>query len=130
VTRPQEVVPKPALRGERSNLEEPIVSEFGVKSLKPANPLITDLLEPILVQVFPPRVTYHERQIVFQVVMEENYATSSGSPHTSSMVATIPGVLPPNPPSLVWNIAPFTQSVVGPPFSYGMSGFDTNFVLT
>jgi hypothetical protein len=27
-------------------------------------------------------------------------------------------------------ISPFTQSVAGPPFSYGMPGFDTNSILS
>jgi hypothetical protein len=82
--------------------------------------------------------------------MEENAATSSGSPHTPSMTATTGGIPPPNPPSSVQTTmvstastsgsglipsmvaitAPFTQSVTGPPFSYGMPGFDTNSVLS
>jgi hypothetical protein len=33
-------------------------------------------------------------------------------------------------PSLATTTAPFTQSATGPPFSYGMPDFDTNFVLT
>jgi hypothetical protein len=105
---------------------------------------------PIVVQVVPPRVTHHERQIVLQAAMEENVATSSGSPHTPSTTATTGGVPPPNSPSQVQTTmvstastsgsglilsmaaitAPFTQSATGPPFSYGMPDFDTNSVLT
>jgi hypothetical protein len=33
-------------------------------------------------------------------------------------------------PSMATTTAPFTQSETGPPFSYGMPGFDTNSVLT
>jgi hypothetical protein len=82
--------------------------------------------------------------------MKSNDATSSGSPHTPSMTATIGGIPPPNSPSSVWNTIVsttstsgsgpipsattttylFTQSVTGPLFSYGMPNFDTNFVLT
>jgi hypothetical protein len=111
-----------------------------VEALGPVNPPITDLSVPILVQVVPPRVTPYEHQIVLQEAMEENVATSSGSPHTPLMTATTGGILPPNPPSLVWTTvvstpstsgsglipsvvmttAPFTQSATGPPFSYGM----------
>jgi hypothetical protein len=143
-------VPELALRGEHSNLEEPTVYDFGVESLELTNPPITELSAPILVQFVPPRVTHHERQIVLQEAMEANVATSSGSSHTPSMNASTGGIPPPNPPSLVWTkmfsttstsgsglipstmmtTAPFTQSATGPPFSYGMTNFDTNSVLT
>jgi hypothetical protein len=63
---------------------------------------------------------------------------------------TTGGILSPNPPSPVWTIvvltpstlgsgsipssaattAPFTQSAMGPPFSYGMPDFDSNSFLT
>jgi hypothetical protein len=82
--------------------------------------------------------------------MEENAATSSGSPHTPSTAATTGGVPPPNSPSQVQATmvstastsgsglipsmaaitAPFTQSATGPLFSYGMPNFDMNSVLT
>jgi hypothetical protein len=75
-------VPEPALRGDYSTLEEPTISDLGAESLGPSNPLITDLSAPILVQVVPPKVTPSERQLVLQAAMEENVATSSGSPHT------------------------------------------------
>jgi hypothetical protein len=132
------------------NLEEPTISDLGAEALRPYNSPITDLSVPIMVQVVPPRVTHHEHQIVLQAAMEENVATSSGSPHTPSTTATTGGVLPPNSPSQVWTTmvstastsgsglipsmvaitAPFTQSATGPPFSYGMPGFDTNSVLS
>lgn len=82
--------------------------------------------------------------------MEANVATSSRSPHTPSTTATNGGVPPPNSPSQVrtimvstastsgsglissmaTNTPLFTQSVMGPMFSYGMPGFDMNSVLT
>jgi hypothetical protein len=143
-------VPEPAPRGEHSNPEEPTISDLGAEALGPFNPPITDLSAPLLIQLAPPRVTHHERQIVLQAAMEENVATSSGSPHTPSTTATTGGIPPPNPPSSVRTTmvsttstsgsglipsmaaitAPFTQSATGPPFSYGMPDFDTNSVLT
>jgi hypothetical protein len=82
--------------------------------------------------------------------MEVNVATSSGSPHTPVTTTTSGGILPPLPPSPVRttvvstpstlgsgsiplsssNTVSFTQSVMGPPFSYGIIDFDTNSVLT
>jgi hypothetical protein len=131
-------------------LEEPTISDLGVEALGPANPPITDLSASILVQVVPPEVTPSERQLVLQATMEENVATSSGSPHTPISATTTGGILPPIPPSPVQTTvvltpstsgsglipssaattAPFTQSATGPPFSYGMPGFDSNSVLT
>jgi hypothetical protein len=106
-------MPEPALRGDYSNLEEPTISYLGAEALGPANPPITDLSVPILVQVVPPRVTPYERQIVLQEAMEANVATSSGSPHTPLMTATIGGIPPPNPPSSVWTIVVSTPSTSG-----------------
>jgi hypothetical protein len=143
-------MPEPAPQGDYSTPEEPTVSDLGVKSLGPANPPITDLSTSILVQVFPSEVTPSQRQLVLQVTMEENVATSSGSPHTLVSTTTAGGILPPLPPSPVCTtvvlipstlgsgtilssattIAPFTQSVMGPPFSYGILSFDSNSILT
>jgi hypothetical protein len=143
-------VPEPALRGDYLNPEEPIVSDLGVEALGRVNPLITDFLAPILVQVVPPRVTPYEHQIVLQADMEANVVTSPRSSHTPLMNSTIGGISPPNPPSLFQTIvvstpstsgsglipsavtttAPFTQSATGPPFSYGILGFDTKSFLT
>jgi hypothetical protein len=150
VTEPQETVPEPSPREELSNLEEPTISDLGAEALRPYNSLVTNLSVPIVVQVVPPRVTHHERQIVLQETMEANTTTSSGSPHTPSMASTTGGIPPPNPPSsvrttmvslastsgsglipsMVAITALFTQSATGPPFSYEMPGFDTNFVLS
>jgi hypothetical protein len=150
VSGPQETVPKPSPRGDYSNPEELIVSDLGAEALEPANPPITDLSAPTLVQVVPPRVTPHNRQIVLQEAMEENVATSSEIPHTPSMASTIGGIMPPNSPlpvritmvsttstlgnclipSSTVTTTSFRESVTGPPFSYGMPDFDTNFVLT
>jgi hypothetical protein len=81
--------------------DEPTVSKLGVESFGPANPLITDLSAPMLLQVVPPKVTLVERQLVLQETMEANFATSSGIPHTLVSATTTGGILPPNPPSLV-----------------------------
>jgi hypothetical protein len=95
VTKPQEIVPEPTLRGEHSFLEEPTIFDLGAEDLDPYNPPINDLSVPLLIQLSPPRVTHHEHQIVLQVAMEENATTSSGSPHTPSTIATNGGVPPP-----------------------------------
>jgi hypothetical protein len=92
VTGPQETVPEPSPRGEHSFPEGPTISDLGVEALGPYNSLITDLSVPLLIQLSPPRVTHHERQIILQATMEENVATSSGSPHTPSTTATTGGV--------------------------------------
>jgi hypothetical protein len=82
--------------------------------------------------------------------METNVDTSSGNPHIPSTDVTTGVFTPPNQPSLVQTTmkliastsgnglissimaitAPFTQSATGPPFSYGMPGFDTNSILS
>ena len=67
---PQEIVPKPAPRGDYSNPKKHIVIDLGAKALGHYNPPITDLSMPILIQVVPPRVTPYERQIVLQEAME------------------------------------------------------------
>jgi hypothetical protein len=72
----QETMPKPFPRGEHLNPEEPTISKLGAEALVPLNPPINDLSVPLLIQDSPPRVTHHERQIVLQVAMEENVATS------------------------------------------------------
>jgi hypothetical protein len=87
---------------------------------------------------------------VSQATMETNAATFLGNPHTPSTTVTIGCFLPPNQlspvqttmvlttstsvngliPSMVTITAPFTQSETGPPFSYKIPGFDTNYVLS
>jgi hypothetical protein len=82
--------------------------------------------------------------------MEANVVASSKSPHTPVMATTARGILPPLPPSpvrttvvstpstsssdpiplMASTTVSFTQNAMGAPFSYGMSGFDTNSVLT
>jgi hypothetical protein len=100
---------------------------------------------PIIVHVQP-----YEHQVVSQEAMETNVATSLGNTHISSTILTTGGIPPPNQPSSVLatmvsiastsrnNListmatitALFTQSVIGPPFSYEMLGFDTRTVLS
>jgi hypothetical protein len=84
-------------------------------------------------------------------MMEENVATSSGNPHTPSTTVTTGGVPPPNQPSSgpdhygldhlylgQWSDSIYggdhcsfhPECDTGPPFSYGMPGFDTNSVLS
>jgi hypothetical protein len=92
VTGPQETVLALATRGEYSNSKEITFSDLGVEYLRPFNPPITNLSVPILVQVFPSRVTPYKCQIVLQEAMEENVATSLQSPHTPSIATTIGGV--------------------------------------
>jgi hypothetical protein len=83
------------------NSEEPTISNLREEALSLYNSPITDLSTPIVVQVVPPRITHHERQIVLQEVMEENAPTSSGIPHTPSKAITIGGISPHNSPSQV-----------------------------
>jgi hypothetical protein len=147
---PQESVPEPALRGYFSTLKEPTISYLQAEALRIANPPITNLSTPILIHIVPPEVTPSKCQLILQVLMEENDANSFESPHTLIMTTIAGGILPPLPPSLVKNTvvstpsnlengprllsssttAPFTQSAMGPPFSYGMPDFDSNSVLT
>jgi hypothetical protein len=82
--------------------------------------------------------------------METNVATSLGNPHILSTTVTTEAFPPPNQPSptrttivstasnssngmilsMMVITDPFNQSVTGSPFSYGMPGFDTNYVLS
>jgi hypothetical protein len=110
VTRLQETVPEPAPRGEHSNSEELTIFDLGAEALRSFNPLTIDLSVPLLVQVVPPRVTHHKRLIVLQEAMEANSATSSGSPHTPSTVATTGGGPPPNSPFPIQTIMVSTTS--------------------
>jgi len=93
--------------------EETTISDLGAEALGLANPLITDLSMPILVQFVPLRVKPYERQIVLQTTMEENVATSSGSPHTLISATTTWGIFPPNPPSPVWTRVVSNPSTLG-----------------
>jgi hypothetical protein len=68
-TGPQETVPDPSPRGEHSFSEGPTISNLGAEALSPYNSPITDLSTTLLIQIFPPRVTHHERQIILQVVI-------------------------------------------------------------
>jgi hypothetical protein len=86
----------PSLREENSILKEPNISYLGVQDLGLDEPPITDLSEPIIVQVYP-----YEFQIVSQETMETNAANSSGNSHIPSMAITTGGFPPPNQPSPV-----------------------------
>jgi hypothetical protein len=141
----QETIPDSSPRGEHSISEEPIISNLGEQDLGSYNPPIINLSMSIIVQVQP-----YEHQVVSQAAMETNVATYSGNTHISSMFLTTGVVPPPNQPSSVWTTmvstastssnclilsmvaitAPFTQSVIGPMFSYGMPGFGKSTVLS
>jgi hypothetical protein len=143
-------VSEPAPRGEFLASEESIISKLETEVFRPANPLITDLLASILIQIVPPEVTSSKHQLVRQAVMEANFSTSFRSPHTPVMTTTRGGIISPPPPSLVktsfvptpttsgsdpipltaLTIVLFTHNATGAPFSYGMPSFDTNMVLT
>jgi hypothetical protein len=104
----------------------------------------------LLIHIVPPEVTTFERKLFLRATMEENVATSSGSPHTPITTTTREGIIPPPPPSPVKasviptpmtsssgqipligsTIILFTQNATGAPFSYGMLDFDRNSVLT
>jgi hypothetical protein len=139
-------MPKHTPRGGYSNPEENTIFDLGGEALRLSNPLITNLLAPILVQVVPPEVTPSGCQQALHAVMEASYATSFRSPRTPVTTATSECILPhilPSPvktkvvstPSTSGNgpissststTALFSQSVMGPPFSYGMPDFDSN----
>jgi hypothetical protein len=126
-------------------IEEPTISNLGVEALGLYNPPITYLSAPVIILVDP-----YKRQVVSQVVMNTNVATSSGNPHTPSTAVTTGGFPPLNQPSPVWTTmvstastsgnglilsmvaitTPFTQSVTCPPFSYRISSFNTNSFLS
>jgi hypothetical protein len=57
VTGPPKVVPKPAPREYTLAPEESTISDLEVEGFRPANPPITDLSMPLLIQVVPPEVT-------------------------------------------------------------------------
>jgi hypothetical protein len=57
-------VPEPVPREDTLAPEETTISDLEVEGFRPANPLITDLSVPILVQVVPPEVTTLDRHLV------------------------------------------------------------------
>jgi hypothetical protein len=144
-TEPLETKPNPSSRGEHLILVKPTISNLRLEAIGPYNPPITDLSAPIIIQVKP-----YERQVVSQATMDKNVATYSRNPHIPSTAVTTGGFPPPNQPSSVWTTmvsiastygnglipsmevitAHFTQSVIGPPFSYKIPGFDMNSVLS
>jgi hypothetical protein len=87
----------PPSREEHIISEEPTITDLGVQDLGPKNPSITDLLMPIVIQVYP-----YERLEVSQAEMEPNPTTSSGNSHIPSMAVTTGFVPPPDQPSPVW----------------------------
>jgi hypothetical protein len=145
VIGPHETEPKPSLRGKNLILEEPSIFDLRAKSLCPYNPLITNLSVPIVIQV-----KCYENQVVSQETMEKNIATFSWNPHIPSTVVATEGFIPPKQPwlahttmvltastlgnglilSMVAITTRFTQSATGPPFSYEMPGFGTNYFLS
>jgi hypothetical protein len=137
-TGSQEIVPD-------QHLKETTVLDFGAKALGPPETPTTDLSTPIIVPIHP-----YECQIVSHASMETNVVTPSRNSSISTTVVTTGEFPPPNPPSLVRATmvsttstlhsglipsmtaatAPFTPSVIGPPFSYGMPSSGTSPVLS
>jgi hypothetical protein len=127
------------------HLEEPTISYLGVEALGPPETPITDFSAPIIVQIYP-----YEHQTLSHTAMETNAATYSRNYPIPTMVVTIGGVPPTNPPfpvqaimvstastsssgpipSLATITAPFTQSATDPLFSYGMPSLCTSPVLS
>jgi hypothetical protein len=125
--------------------EEPTISDLGAEALGPSETPPTDILAPIIIQIYP-----YERQTMSHTAMETNAATSSGNSYIPTTAVTTGGVPPLNPPSsvratmvstastlssglipsLVVATAPFTQSVTDPSFSYGMPSSGTSPVLS
>jgi hypothetical protein len=127
------------------HLEETTILDFGVKDLGPPETPTTDLSAPIIVPIHP-----YECQTVSHAAMETNVVTPSGNSSIPTTVVTTGEFPPPNPPSLVRATmvsttstshsglipsmvvatTPFTPSVTGPPFSYGMPSSGTSPVLS
>jgi hypothetical protein len=150
VTGPQETIPEPVPREDTLAPKETIISELEAKGFRPANPPITNIPVPILIQVVPPKVTSSYRHLVRRLAMEASNTTSTGSPHTPILVTGRGGIIPPPPPSPTRNVSsqtpttsssgivstttttnvPTIQNVSGTPFTYGMSGFYSSSTLT
>jgi hypothetical protein len=149
-TGPREIVPKPAPRKDFLAPEDSTVSDLEVEGCRPANPQITDLSTPLLIQRVPHEVTSPECQFVRRAMMEATSATSYGSLHTP-ISTTVGGVIVPSSPasptrttivqtpstsgsdtvpSMIMTIVPSIQNASGAPFSYGMSGFNSSSILT
>jgi hypothetical protein len=125
--------------------EEPNILDLGAEALSPPKTPTTDISMPIIVQIYP-----YRRQTMSHATMETNVATSSRNSFIPTTTVTTGGIPPPNPPSsvratmvstastsssgpipsLVATTTPFTQSVTGPPFSYGMPSLGTSPVLS
>jgi hypothetical protein len=127
------------------HLEEITILDFGEKALGPTKTPNTNLLAPIIVLIHP-----YECQTVSHTAMETNVVTPSRNSSIPTMVVTTGEFPPPNPPSLVQATmvsttstshsglipsmaaatTPFTPSVTGPLFSYGMPSSGTSPVLS
>jgi hypothetical protein len=83
---PQEIVPNSIPREYILALEETSVFDLKDEGFRPANPPITDLSVPILVQIVPPKVTTHDCHFVRRLDMGANNTTSIGSPHTPILI--------------------------------------------
>ena len=90
--------------------KEPTISYLGGKSLGPSETPTTDILVPIIVQIYP-----YERQTVSHTAMETNAGTSSWNYHIPTTDVTTRGVPPPNhhrrskPP---WSQLPLPRAMV------------------
>jgi hypothetical protein len=114
-------------------------------ALGPVETPTTDFLAPFNVPI-----QFYEHRKVLHIAMETNVVTPSGSSSIPTTIVTTGDFSPPNPPSLIWATmvltastshshpipslavatTPFTSSVTGPPFSYGMPSSGTSPVLS
>jgi hypothetical protein len=127
------------------NLEESTILDLEVNALGPVETPTTDFLAPFIVPV-----QFYECQTLLHTTMETNVVTPSGNSSIPITVVTTGDFSPPNPPSLVRatmvlttstshsglipslaaTTTPFTPSVTGPPFSYGMPSSSTSPILS
>jgi hypothetical protein len=125
--------------------KESTVVDLGAKAFGLVETSTTDLSAPTIIPIHP-----YECQTVSHAAMETNAVTPSGNSLIPTTVVTTGEFPPPNPPSsvratmvsttstshngpipsLAMATTPFTPSVIGPPFSYGMPSSGTSLVLS
>jgi hypothetical protein len=138
VTKSQEIAPD-------QHLEESTILDLGEQAFGLFETSTTDLLAPTIIPIHP-----YECQTVSHAAMETNVVIPYRNSSIPTMVVTTGEFLPPNLlslvqatmvstasklhsgliPSLAVATTPFTPSVKGPPFSYGMPSPGTSPVLS